>query len=69
MAKKIKLELTEAQFYSLIDVIDTISAQIGCSTGEFEIVDTFDTFDSVSTKNVKLLDRMLKKNGYKRKNN
>ena len=57
MAKKIKLELTEAQFYSLIDVIDTISAQLGCDLD----------FTQEQSKNVRLLDRMLLKNGYKRK--
>ncbi len=57
MAKKIKLELTEAQFYCLVDVVDTISAQIGCLDEDF---------NKDQEKNVRLLDRMLLKNGYKR---
>lgn len=59
MANKIKLELTEAQFNSMIDVIDTISAMIGCGAD----------FAIAQNKNVRLLDRMLKQNGFKRKNN
>lgn len=57
MTRKIKLELTEPQLKSLIDVIDTISALIG--TGE--------EFSKEQNKNVMLLDRMLKNNGFKRK--
>ena len=56
MAKKIKLELTERQFEALIDTIDNTSAMIGCGDD-----------DDVWEKNIKLLDRMLLKNGYKRK--
>lgn len=56
MAKKIKLELTERQFEALIDTIDNTSAQIGCGD-----------HDDVWLKNIKLIDRMLLKNGYKRK--
>lgn len=57
MAKKVKLELTQPQFRCLIDVIDTVSAQIGCLDIDF---------NEEQSKNVKLLDRMLLKNGYKR---
>jgi len=56
MAKKIKLELTEAQFVCLIDAIDTLSSTIG--GGE--------EYDIEQNKNVRSLDRMLKKNGYVR---
>ncbi len=52
MAKKIKLELTEAQFNALISVVDTCSS----------VMDE----DKETTKEVVLIDRMLKKNGYKR---
>ena len=52
MAKKIKLELTEAQFNALISVIDTCSALMD------EDIDT--------QKEIVLIDRMLLKNGYKR---
>ena len=52
MAKKIKLELTEAQFKALISVVDTCSAVMD------EDLDT--------TKEIVLIDRMLNKNGYKR---
>ena len=55
MAKKIKLELTERQLQALMDVTDTISAMIGCGSD----------FDEMA-KEVMLVDRMLKKNGYKR---
>lgn len=54
--KKIKLELTQAQFLAIIDVTNTISAMIGVGSD----------FDPEQTKNVRLIDRMLKNNGYKR---
>ena len=57
MSKKIKLELTEAQFYAMIDLADTISAMRGVGA----------EFTEEANKNLRLFDRMLKKNGYKRK--
>lgn len=56
MAKKIKLELTEAQMMALIDLIDESSSMIG--VGEDE--------DIYRIKRLRLMDRMLKNNGYKR---
>ncbi|EKT4508372.1 hypothetical protein AAIP42_000031 [Flavobacterium psychrophilum] len=58
MAKKIKLELTEPQFTALIDVVDTLSAMLG--TGDAD-------FDLIGAKQIRAIDRMLLKNGYKRK--
>ena len=55
MAKKIKLELTEVQFNALISVVDSASA-------------VFDE-DVITKKEIKAIDRMLKKNGYKRIHN
>lgn len=60
MAKKIKLEMTEAQFNAIISMTDTTSALIGGGDEEF---------DKECTKNVKLVDKMLKRNGYKRNYN
>ena len=60
MSKKINLELTKSQFESLINVIDNISAQLGCLDEDF---------NKENSKNVKLLDRMLKNNGYERMHN
>lgn len=56
MAKKIKLEMTEAQMMALVDLIDESSSMIG--VGEDE--------DIYRVKRLRLLDRMLKNNGYKR---
>ena len=56
MAKKIKLELTEAQFLAVIDIADTIDALIG----------TGDDFAKEQNKNLLLFNRMLKANGYVR---
>lgn len=53
MAKKIKLELTKRQFEALIDLIDTAASA-------FEEIDE-------EMNNLKLIDRMLTKNGYKRR--
>ena len=50
------LKVTEAQLNATIDMVDTISAMIGCGSD----------FDPINNKNVKLFDRMLKKNGYSR---
>lgn len=55
MVKKIKLEFTERQLRALVDVTDTISAMIGCGSD----------FDDME-KEVMFINRMLKKNGYKR---
>ena len=54
MAKKYKLELTEAQFLAVLDMANTLSAMTG-EGGDFtKEVD----------KNLLLFNRMLKKNGY-----
>jgi hypothetical protein len=58
MAKKIKLELTERQLEALIDITDTIAGMIGTG-GDFDLME----------KEVILIDRMLKKNGYEREHN
>ena len=52
MAKKITLEITEAQLRALMSIIDTTSS------GMQEC--------PITMKEVVLVDRMLKKNGYKR---
>lgn len=58
MAKKIKLEITEAQLIALIEVVDESSAMIGC--------DEDGDSDKIRIKRIKLLDKMLNNNGYKR---
>lgn len=55
MAKKIKLEITEAQLKAIMHLADDISSMVGGGDD-----------DSIWIKNVKLVDRMLKNNGYKR---
>ena len=55
MAKKIILEVTDVQLAAICNITDTISAMIG----------TGSDFDEIE-KDVKAVDRMLKKNGYKR---
>ena len=59
MAKYITLKLTEAQFNAVVDMADTLSAMIGGGAD----------FSIEQNKNVKMFDRMLKNNGYKRKHN
>lgn len=59
MAKKITLEMTSREFSALIDIADTISAMLGVGSD----------FDDEGKRNIKAIDRMLAKNGYKRKNN
>jgi len=56
MAKKIKLEMTQAQLIAIIEIVDESSAMIG--VGEDE--------DKLRIKRIKLFDCMLKNNGYKR---
>ena len=55
MAKKIKLELTQAQLLAIIRQTDNLSAMIGSSD-----------MDNDLKHDIKLIDRMLLKNGYKR---
>tara|TARA_R110000772_G_scaffold245037_1_gene358445 strand:+ start:587 stop:763 length:177 start_codon:yes stop_codon:yes gene_type:complete len=55
MAKRIEISLTERQLLAIMDVTDTVSAMMGTGTD----------FDYIG-KEVKLIDRMLKNNGYKR---
>lgn len=56
MAKRIKLEITEAQLRSIIEIGDEWSAMLG--NGEPEEV--------IRTRHLRNLDKMLENNGYKR---
>tara|TARA_R110000744_G_scaffold157261_2_gene272968 strand:+ start:604 stop:777 length:174 start_codon:yes stop_codon:yes gene_type:complete len=56
MGKKIKLEITKAQFLAVIDMAETINSLIG--TGE--------DFGKEQNKNLLLFNRMMEANGYKR---
>jgi uncharacterized protein YhfF len=60
MKKKIKLEITEVNLTSLVDMIDTLSAMVG--TGD-------DSFDKGMQKHVKMWDKILEKHGFYRKHN
>lgn len=55
MAKKIKLEVTEAQLASIINITDDVSGMVGCGD-----------FDKEWKRYIKNIDAMLVKNGYKR---
>ena len=59
VTKKIKLELTEAQFDAFIDVTDMIEIMRGGGDLEWE---------DRAKNDVRLIDRMLHKNGYRRRN-
>lgn len=56
MAKKIKLEITEAQLIAIIEMADEVSAMLGIGEDE----------DKIRAKRIRLIDRMLDKHGYKR---
>ncbi len=56
MAKKIKLEITEAQLIAILEIVDECSAMIGIGEDE----------DKLRIHRIRLADRMLKNNGYKR---
>ncbi len=60
MAKKILLEITENELTALVDIVDTLSAMLG--TGDVD-------FDLGGAKRIKKIDKMLLKNGFKRKHN
>lgn len=49
--------MTEAQFLAMVDLADTISGQRGSD----------EDFTKEADKNLRLFDRMLKNNGYKRR--
>tara|TARA_R110000772_G_C12970764_1_gene404616 strand:- start:30 stop:197 length:168 start_codon:yes stop_codon:yes gene_type:complete len=53
--KKIKLEFTQAQLNAMFGLIENTEAGIGCSD-----------VDKESNHQLRLMDRMLKANGYKR---
>jgi len=57
MAKKINIEITEAQLSALVNIVDECSAMIGADGGQA---------DRDRVKWVRLMDRMLNNNGYKR---
>ena len=52
-----KLEITKAQLFAICEIADNVDAMIGCSCGDI---------DKESTKQVRLIDRFLNKNGYAR---
>ena len=56
---KIKLEITEKELTAIVNAIDTLSTMVG--VGEESDVEFL--------KIVKTTDKMLNRNGYKRKNN
>jgi len=56
MAKKIKLEITEAQLIAIMEMTDECSSMLG--VGEDE--------DKLRVRRIMLIDRLLKKHGYKR---
>ena len=62
MKAKIKLELTEKEIASLLDIISTIEAMQG---GSEECHDLND-WDTQMSKQIKTMDKMFKRNGYKR---
>lgn len=57
MSKLKPLKITEAQLIAIIQLTDTISGMLGCMDEDF---------NSEGKKQVRLVDRMLKNNGYKR---
>lgn len=57
-AKKIILEVTEPQLRAVVEITNDISSMMGGGD-----------FDKEWNKYVKLIDRMLRKNGYKRQYN
>ena len=60
---KTKLELTKIELDSILNIISTIEATIGCSDND----DNENDFDTQIIKDIKVFDKMLKKNGYIRK--
>ncbi len=55
--KKITLEITQAQLKALCNITDEASSMIGCGAKED---------DKMRTRWVRLIDRALQNNGYKR---
>ena len=65
MAKeKIKLELTELEMSSIIDILYTIEGMYG--TSDTETSDDLIDWDTCMKKDIRRIDKMLKRNGYKR---
>jgi len=57
MAKKIKLEMTEAQFQAILNIADEMDAMMG--NGEDEEI--------IRIRWLRLVDRMLVKNGHEKR--
>lgn len=51
-----KVEITPAQLKAIMEITDTVSGMLGVGSD----------FDIIEGKNIKLIDRFLKKNGFKR---
>jgi len=54
---KIKLQFTKAQFLAMLNLVDTLDAMRGCADYEWELK---------INKNLRLFNRMMKFNGYKK---
>lgn len=52
-----KVEITKAQLLAICEMTDTLSGMIGCYSEDF---------NKEASHQVRLIDRFLKKNGYKR---
>jgi uncharacterized protein YdcH (DUF465 family) len=63
--QQIILKMSEAQLNAIIDMADDLEAMLGCSDNSSISSDT-DDFDTIQKKRLKLFDKMLKLNGYKR---
>jgi hypothetical protein len=66
MAKKYNLEITAREMEALLDMVSTIESEIGGSAEANETAEGVGSFDVIQTKNLRIFDKMLKRNGYKR---
>ena len=63
MEEKIILRMSEKEFLALIEMAEENASMIGCS-GDGSIIG--DEFFKINTKRVKVINKMLKKNGINR---
>jgi len=62
MSKRIKLEFTELEINSLIEIIEVIESMYGSGGDDSGLPQ----WDDEMTKRIKHFDKMLKRNGHKR---
>jgi hypothetical protein len=66
MSAKLKIEMSVYEMAAIIDMIDSMEAMIDGSGDDNENMEGSVSFDKETKRTIKIFDKMLKRNGYKR---